>query len=503
MCMKGRGNKEIQKMLKKGYSYFSYKNISENVVAYGYEYPIKYHIETMVLMIIITFITGLFYQLDTAYIAIIIFTGLVCVPKLISVHFSNKYKQRRFNDVDIYIHQMAYSFQRQPKISTALEDTYKIASKDLKECIGKALDELQYDNTDKVYERALGVIENEYDNSRVTTLHKFLINIEKKGGSYSTSLSVLLMDFDNWVKNVYKHQQDIKRVKTNLAIGLILSFFLASVSVIIAFILKNTSEIQLDITKNLTYQICSTVFIILCLIFYVYTRCAFNDDWVKLGRDDNKIIKDYKVAFHTKVNTIQRKMFPVCVVMLVVALALLIAKRYVWSIVLFLFAVYIMYVPKLNIKNARNRINEDVYRGFSDWLRDVAINLQEEPLMMAIENTYNTCPVVIKESLEEFIYEIESNPSDVEPYYNFMSRFGILDISSMVRTLYSLSELSIESADDAINSLIKRNYELMDKHEADKNKDTISTMKFAEYIPTVFVSFKIAIDMMLVVSNYL
>ena len=43
----------------------------------------------------------------------------------------------------------------------------------------------------------------------------------------------------------------------------------------------------------------------------------------------------------------------------------------------------------------------------------------------------------------------------------------------------------------------------MDKNEADKNKDTISTMKFAEYIPTVFVSFKIAIDMMLVVSNYL
>ena len=83
MCMKGRGNKEIQKMLKKGYSYFSYKNMNENVVAYGYEYPIKYHIETMVLMIIITFITGLFYQLDTAYIAIIIFTGLVCVPKLI------------------------------------------------------------------------------------------------------------------------------------------------------------------------------------------------------------------------------------------------------------------------------------------------------------------------------------------------------------------------------------------------------------------------------------
>ncbi len=503
MCMKGRENKEIKRVLKKGYSYFSYKNISESVVKYGYEYPIKRHIEAMLAMLIITFITAWFYQLDIFYMAIVMLTGVVCIPKLISVHFSNKYKQRRFNDVDIYIHQMAYSFQRHPKINTALEDTYKIASDDLKKCIGKALEELQYDNTDRVYERALEIIEKEYSNSRVTTLHKFLINIEKKGGSYSTALSVLLMDFDNWVKNVYKHQQDIKRVKTTLSIGVILSFFLASASVMIAFILKNMSEIQLDITKDLIYQLCSTAFLVLCLLFYVYTRCAFNDDWIKLERADSKIIKDYKMAFHTQVKTIQKKMFPVCAIILFVAGILLLLKRYVWSVLLFFLAVYVMYVPKLNIKSAKSRINEDVYRGFSDWLRDVALNLQEEPLMIAIENTYDTCPVVIKESLEQFIYDIEQNPSDVEPYYNFMSIFGILDISSMVRTLYSLSELSTESADEAINGLIKRNYELMDKHEADKNKDTISTMKFAEYIPTVFVSFKIAVDMMLVVSNYL
>ena len=111
---------------------------------------------------------------------------------------------------------------------------------------------------------------------------------------------------------------------------------------------------------------------------------------------------------------------------------------------------------------------------------------------------------VLPVNLEEiFIYEMESNPSDVESYYNFMSDFKLPDISSMVRTLYSLSELEPERADDAINSLIKRNYELMDKHEADKNKDEISTMKFAEYIPTIFVSFKIAVDMMLVVAEYL
>ena len=52
----------------------------------------------------------------------------------------------------------------------------------------------------------------------------------------------------------------------------------------------------------------------------------------------------------------------------------------------------------------------------------------------------------------------------------------------------------------------KRTYEEQLQYARDyyhKNKDEISTMKFAEYIPTIFVSFKIAVDMMLVVAEYL
>lgn len=501
--MKGGIILKVKNYIKSGSRYFSYDSINHKVRGFGYEYPLKNHIKAIMAMLIIILATSVFYQLDIIYILIIMAVGIICVPKLIAAHFANKYKQRRFNDIDIYIHQMAYSFQRHPKINMALEDTYKIASKDLKKCIGKAVDRLQYDNTDMVYESALKIIEQEYSNSRITTLHKFLINIEKKGGSYSTSLDVLLMDFDNWVKSVHRHQQDIRRVKNTLTIGIILSFVLASVSVMITYILKNMSDIRMDITKEWTYQVSSTVFLILCLLFYVYTRCAFKEEWVRSGRDDKKIIKDYKIAFHTDEKRIHRYILPLCVGIVMVSCVLIIFRKYIFAAGLFIFVLYIWNTPRLNIKKAGQRINEDVYRGFSDWLRDVALNLQEEPLMVAIENTYDTCPVVIKESLEKFIYEMESNPSDVELYYNFMSDFKLPDISSMVRTLYSLSELEPERADDAINSLIKRNYELMDKHEADKNKDEISTMKFAEYIPTIFVSFKIAVDMMLVVAEYL
>ena len=45
-----------------------------------------------------------------------------------------------------------------------------------------------------------------------------------------------------------------------------------------------------------------------------------------------------------------------------------------------------------------------------------------------------------------------------------MSEFGILDISSTVRMLYSVSELDVDEADEMMNTIIKRNYEIIDKY---------------------------------------
>ena len=56
---------------------------------------------------------------------------------------------------------------------------------------------------------------------------------------------------------------------------------------------------------------------------------------------------------------------------------------------------------------------------------------------------------------------------------------------------------------EVISGLISRKYELVDKHEAQRNQNNISMLKFAEYIPLFIVSVKIGIDMMLVISNYL
>ena len=83
--------------------------------------------------------------------------------------------------------------------------------------------------------------------------------------------------------------------------------------------------------------------------------------------------------------------------------------------------------------------------------------------MSAVEDTYDSCPVIMKESLGKFIYEIELNPSDIMPYYSFLSEFDVMDIQSAVRMLYSIGDLDRDSMNQTINALVRRNYELSDK----------------------------------------
>ena len=147
-----------------------------------------------------------------------------------------------------YIHQMIYSFERQPKILTALEDTLKVTDHKMKNCIIAAIQEMQYGTTKDVYRMALKNIEKEYACST---------QVEEKGGEYKSSLEILRCDADHWVKRVYQFQEEIRRIKQTTAIGVVLSFLMASVSVLVTYICENTSEIRLDITHEPLYQVVS------------------------------------------------------------------------------------------------------------------------------------------------------------------------------------------------------------------------------------------------------
>lgn len=483
--------------------YYSVSNIRQLAGQGGVRYSFKKNVIAALMFVFAITLIAFFYRIRWELIIILIAVALLFMPILIYQYYNQKKENKRFNDVDIYLHQMAYSFQRYPKINLALSDTAKVATGNMSRLINKAIMVLESSDSDKVYYKALKVIEQEYNCERIITLHRFLISIEERGGSYGNSLEILIDDFDSWVNRVYKYQKDVMHVKVNTYIGIILSCLIASVSVMISSILSNTSGVSLDITGEWMYQVVSLVFIILCLLFYVFIQLTYCKSWINNERTDNKIMKDYNLVFNKQSESVKIFAYSLSLIGIIVSIYVSVRLNVFAGIVSGIFSIYIFFVPQVNKKQAFKRIREDVYIGFTEWLRDVVINLQQEPLQSAIESSYDNCPIVLRNSLSRFIMALEENPTDVRPYYQFCSEFGVLDISSTVKILYSVSELSKDSTESLLNTLIKRNYELVNKHDEIRNRDSLGLLKFGEYIPMLFVSIKIAVDMLLVITGYL
>ena len=168
----------------------------------------------------------------------------------------------------------------------------------------------------------------------------------------------------------------------------------------------------------------------------------------------------------------------------------IIAKHYLIAVYTAIIIVTFLVFPVINKQNSKKRVIANLRNSFSDWLRNVALNLENKPLIAAIEDTYDDCPYIIKLSLDDFIRDIEANPSDIKPYYEFLSE-------------YSVSELDEKGIDETISTLIQRNNELINKQTELDYKDRISVLKFMEYIPVFFMALKMSVDMMLIISIYL
>ncbi len=495
-------------MREKNMGILSFKNLTREINGYGFSYSLKKYLITIFITLGSIVALGFVFKLWPVFIVMIAVMALLCVPLIIRAQFRFLYKQKQFSDIDVYLHQMIASFQKSSKIITALEDTYSIADGEMKTVVGKALEILNTGASTTVYEDAFSVIEQAYSCERICSLHKFLLSVEKNGGNFKTSLNVLLSDIDRYVKRVYKHQEDIKLFKRDIGIGLVLAVCMGAATVLISSVFggNNSLKISMDITNDIVYQIASFIFFVCCIGYFLYVQLHYKCEWVTYSRTDKQILNDYKIVFGNENSKIRMLSIPFIVTFIVAAVILLFFKNLVCNIiaaVLVVFAVWCVFIPGLDKKGARKRITEDLYNAFSEWLRDVSINLQAEPLQVAIRDTYDTCPVIMKPSLEIFIRQITEDPTDVEPYYLFLKEFNIMDISATVRMLYSFTEIKGSEVDETINTLIERNYSILDKHDELNEKTKASIRGFAYYIPMLFAVGKLSVDMLLMISTFL
>ncbi|MDO5381762.1 MAG: hypothetical protein Q4F06_03455 [Eubacteriales bacterium] len=483
--------------------YFSGKELKNVASGYGYQFSNKRYYLSFIMMMVLSVGIGFLYGMKIQYIASFFLVGAACVPALMNHNYRANYQRRRFRDVDIYLHQMGYSFMRNPKINASLEDVSDITDGDIKKTVDKAIDELRYGYSNNAYEAALSIISERYGCARMTTLHKFLIDVETRGGKYKSSLRVIMDDFDMWVGSIYRFDKEISRIKKDTTFGIVISMVLAGITVIMSNVLAGFSGNGINIKNDMVYQIGTFLFVSACFIFYTFMQISYDRDYLHNDRSYEQMEKDYKLVFQSDVKKSYFLMIPPQIILIVVTAILFYFKVYLIAIYMLIVIFVLSLYPYIYRKSLKKKLADDIHICFSEWLRKVALNLENKPLLAAIEDTYSDCPSIMKNSLGEFIKNMEADPSDIKPYYEFLSEFKQMDISATVRTLYSISELDENSRDETINSLIARNNELINAQDKVEFINKTSALRFMEYIPVLFASIKMGVDMMLIVSLYL
>ena len=264
------------------------------IEGYGFKYSFSDFAKVTALFIAVMIIVGYFLKLEPYYIGVFTIAVFCMLPMMIMGQFKYIYEQNRFNELTMYMEQMAYSFKKKPKILSALKDTAEITSGRMNKLINLAINMIENDYSETVYRDALRVIEKEYECSRIIQLHRFLCKVEEQGGEYSNSMDILIDDISAWTQRTFVFQKERADIKRKIMLSLVISLCICSTTL---FMIPES----MDITSGSVYQVVTTVTLILFVGVYAFSQTKLNGSWLENDaiKDAKAIRKDYKVVHET------------------------------------------------------------------------------------------------------------------------------------------------------------------------------------------------------------
>lgn len=475
-----------------------WKSMQTRIEGYGFNYSFFDFLKVTVLFIAIMMIVGYFLKLTPFSIGVFVFAVMCLLPFMIISQFRYIYEQTRFNELTVYMEQMAYSFKKKPKVLTALKDTAEITSGKMNKLINKAANMIENDFSDTIYHDALQTIEKEYECSRIIQLHKFICKVEEQGGEYTNSLDILIDDIASWTKRTFLFQKERADIKRKIMLSLIISLCICSTTL---FMIPD----NMDFTQGAIYQVSTTITLILFVLIYTFTQTKLNGSWLENDaiKNEKLIRRDYAIV-HARIGTKDIKKAKKKVLMISPLLLIAILMKSIPTIAATGLLMFLIYQgPKNKLKVASKRTMKEIEKEIPGWCREIALNLQTENVYNAIALTLKDCPIILQEAVQQLISDINDTPSSVIPFNNFLSEFNIPEINRMMKTLYSLSEYGVQDAETQINKIIEQNNALLEKGEELKNEDSIAMVRFITLVPMFLGSVKMMIDLYLLCSMFM
>lgn len=480
------------------------RNLQTSVEKYGFQFSAKRFYLYVLLGLAAAVGTGVLFQLDWYFIAIIGAVALLSIPSIFLASIKGMYTAKQFHDVSDYMEQLLYSFRRKRKILTSLEDVYVAFEDDtgpMKELIGKAIEHIRSaETTGDIHREAFDIIEKEYSNDRLRNAHNFMIAVENNGGKVENSIDLLLDERAMWDERVHLFQKEKNTIKRNITFSIVFSLVLCFA---ILFIFSVDTLADLQIPKNMLVQCTSTVAILLNLVLFVKITNKFTQSWLlrEKKQSDYQILRDY---FYVKnfdpAKERKLTLITAACTSLIWIVGLLINKPLI-IIAGVAITLFCLLSSRLSYSLTKKNVTKEIQKAFPQWIMELALILQTDNVQVSIAKTLDSAPVVLRPELEQLVENFDVAPHSLKPYTEFLADYDLSDIKSAMKMLYSVSTSGTANIEEQIADLIKRQNILMDKAEKIQNSDQLAGMTTINMVPMLFCILKSVADMTVLVFS--
>lgn len=478
-----------------------FRILGTTIEGYGYEYSPRKMIAVSIGIMSICIVMGYYYKLNKLSILFLFIFVMLIYPSIIRAQFKLIRNNMMFEQLSSYMDYMILSFKRNPKILNAMEETLPMVSGKMKKCLEEAINTIKTDTSEDVYYKAFDRIEREFRTSRLKTLHRFMLNVERENSkSYRSNIDTLYYDIHNWVTRMYGFQSRIKESKINILISILISMII--VVYFCQTVYKVSSSIEgFDVIGTRVYQAATLLYLVLVSGLYVFVNSKLNGIWLI---EDLKSIKDDRIlkviekaeGYDVDAGKKRSRKRAFCLVP-IICLGIVLNKGLFVIVGVVLFAIISTNSTRI-YKSRISQVRKSMLKEFPAWLREVSVNLYTMVGVNAISASYENAPTVLKPFIERFMINVENDPVSIYPYDSFLGMFYVPELATSIKTLYSLQSQSSDESQKQINDLTERNQHLIAKSEELRLKDTISSIKFLSAVPMLAMTGKLMCDMVMV-----
>lgn len=493
--------KSGKKVRKKGFFYFlNPKHVKEEIVSYGFTFSWKNILLVYLCYSVCMAILSIAFSLKLPLIIINIIMGYFFIPQWIVDYYHNKREKRRFEEINVYMEQFLYSFHETRKIVTSLQDIrVQFNDSPMGSLIDRAIDMIltKYDTKEDVELEALQLIENEYDNEKLRTIHRFCLKVEKNGGEFDKTTEILLSDRSLWEQRNQEMQMDRKNRRNMVMYSVITSVILCLFFIRIMF-LDALMDSGLMLAGNAIVQAATSIMFFLDFIVFTAADKRVAIDWlnIKSKKESDEEIKRryYKVVNFDEKREFRKSILYAAIIAVISVIVFIVGYRWV-GLFLGICAVLMLFQHRLDYYLAKKSTVKEIERRFPGWLIEMSLLMQTETVQVALYKSYENSPTVLQPALEKMYAELNDDPTSIDPYLHFLSEFQLAPVKSAMKMFYSISQGTGGNFDSQISEILRRNNVMLDKAERLENDDAMAGMHILFMLPIFIGAMKLLVDL--------